>query len=52
MNGSTRWKALVIWWDKEFPAGKKLNMTVYQLANIIEDKIFELKHSTRKDKNL
>jgi hypothetical protein len=47
MNGAKRWKEFISWWDKEFPAGKKLNINAYQLANIIEDKVFELKHSTK-----
>lgn len=45
MNGAKRWKEFVSWWDREFPAGVKLDhLTVYQLANMIEDKVFELKH--------
>jgi hypothetical protein len=43
MSGAKKWKEFVNWWDKEFPAGAKLDMTAYQLANIIEDKVFELK---------
>lgn len=49
MSGAKRWKEFLNWWDKEFPAGVKLNMTAYQLANMIEDKIFELRHQKKED---
>jgi len=43
MNQAARWKEFLIWWDKTFPAGKKLDMTSYEVVNMIEDKIFELR---------
>ena len=46
MNQALRWKAFVSWWDREFPAQSNFNKkyTASQVVNMIEDKVFELKH--------
>jgi hypothetical protein len=51
MNQSQRWKTFTEWWNRTFPAGKKLDgWSPYQVVNMIGDKVFEIKSMGKSQK--